>query len=117
MLDGEWTPERLVMGLAHGFNYSHLRAPLVRLYWAFFLRVPDLGGMDYWLGRLSAGTSLPGIASELAKSPEFQSTYGSLSNKAFVKLVYKNVLARDADPAGLAFWTSSSTSTRRPAAT
>ena len=40
-----------------------------------------------------------------ADSSEFRSTYGSLTNRQFVELVYRNVLDREGDAAGIAFWT------------
>ncbi|MCU1352329.1 MAG: domain protein beta Propeller [Acidimicrobiales bacterium] len=105
IVNGEQTPAQLVDELAHGPVWAGKRAPLTRLYWAFFLRIPDLDGLVHWVGKLQAGKSLAWVAAQFATSAEFQNTYGSLSNQAFVKLVYKNVLDRNADANGLAFWT------------
>ena len=80
-------------------------SPVVRLYFAYFLRIPDYDGLMYWVGRYATGTTLEEISSAFAGSPEFQSTYGSLSNEQFVQLVYQNVLGRQPDEGGLAFWT------------
>ena len=49
--------------------------------------------------------SLNQISETFASSPEFTANYGSLTNAAFVNLVYKNVLARPADTGGLTYWT------------
>ena len=43
---------------------------------------------------------------QLAGSSEFKTKYGSLSNRAFVELVYKNVLGRTGDGTGITYWTN-----------
>ena len=80
--------------------------PITRLYYAFFQRAPDQSGLTYWSTHRRAGTHLDVVASAFAGSSEFQHTYGSLTNRQFVDLVYKNVLGRSADPQGATFWTN-----------
>jgi hypothetical protein len=80
-------------------------APVARLYFAYFLRVPDYGGLQYWIGQYRSGSSLSAISQAFAGSPEFVSRYGALNNSQFVALVYANVLGRAPDSAGLAYWT------------
>ena len=53
---------------------------------------------------LAASTLLQAILQAFINSPEFQTTYGSLNNTAFVNLVYQNVLGRAPDAGGLNFW-------------
>ena len=79
-------------------------APVARLYFAYFLRIPDYGGLNFWIGRHRSGDSLAAISDQFATSPEFVATYGSLDNAQFVQRVYSNVLARAPDSGGLAFW-------------
>jgi hypothetical protein len=79
-------------------------APIARLYLAFFGRVPDYPGLAGWSSALASGTALAVIADAFAASSEFTSTYGSLTDGAFIDLVYRNVLGRSADAAGHAFW-------------
>jgi hypothetical protein len=79
--------------------------PVVRLYSAYFLRVPDPGGLAYWIGRKRTGTLLATISSTFAGSQEFKTRYGALTNRQFVELVYQNVLGRAGDPGGIAYWT------------
>jgi hypothetical protein len=85
--------------------WADSRAPMVRLYWAYFLRRPDAGGLTYWLERYQAGTSLSKIAQSFAQSSEFKNRYGNVANDAYVKLVYQNVFERQPDADGLAYWT------------
>ncbi len=77
-----------------------------RLYSAYFRRESDQAGLGYWVARLSEGSGLGDVASFFAASPEFKTTYGRLSNADFVRLVYRNVMGREPDAAGFAYWTS-----------
>jgi sugar lactone lactonase YvrE len=79
--------------------------PTARLYFAYFLRPPDVGGLQFWVSQRRAGKSLYAISSSFAASSEFKTRYGSLSNSAFVKLIYQNVLGRAPDSGGLGYWT------------
>jgi hypothetical protein len=79
-------------------------APTVRLYYAYFLRAPDIAGLKFWARQLETGSSTLAVSNEFAKSAEFQNTYGALSDTGFVQLVYRNVLGRDADVGGLEYW-------------
>jgi uncharacterized delta-60 repeat protein len=88
-------------------------APVTRLYFAYFLRVPDYDGLNYWIGRYRGGDSLEGISNFFAGGAEFVNTYGALSNAAFVDRVYQNVLGRAPDAGGRAFWIAELDSSRR----
>ena len=79
-------------------------APIVRLYFAYFLRIPDYGGLMYWIDAYNSGASLWAISDSFAGSEEFRQRYGSLSNEAFVELIYHNILGRAPDPGGYVFW-------------
>ncbi|MDQ2826362.1 MAG: DUF4214 domain-containing protein, partial [Actinomycetota bacterium] len=79
--------------------------PVSRLYLAYFRRVPDSTGFDFWLRRRRSGTTLKRISDQFAASSEFVRTYGSLSDAQFVDRVYRNVLGRAADPDGAGYWT------------
>ena len=88
---------------AHG-TFDDRRGPVTRLYWAFFKRLPDLGGSTYWVAKNTAGMNLNSIANYFAQSSEFQNTYGDATDAAYVALVYANVLDRAPDAAGTACW-------------
>jgi hypothetical protein len=95
----------LVRGTADRTEWTSRLDPVVRLYFAYFGRIPDHAGLRYWMGRRAGGVSVARISASFAGSSEFRRRYGSLSAQAFVALVYRNVLGREADPAGLAYWT------------
>jgi hypothetical protein len=89
-------------------EYLGTVAPIVRLYSAAFVRIPDYGGLSYWITEYQKApnsTTFTSIASFFASSTEFTTTYGALSNQAFVTLLYQNVLNRSPDSGGLAYWT------------
>lgn len=76
-----------------------------RLYVAYFSRVPDKSGFDYWLNQVNTGQmTMREISAFFADSTEFRTTYGPISNYQFTNLVYQNVLCRTPDNAGYGFW-------------
>lgn len=97
-------PGGLVEFMVSQPEFSESVAPVVRLYNAHFLRSPDFDGLQFWAGQFRAGIPLAGISDEFARSPEFENTYGSLTDAAFIDLVYRNVFDRDADAGGTTFW-------------
>ncbi len=85
----------------------HMTDSIIRLYSAYFLRAPDQGGFDFWVGEYSAGNrGLQGMSDFFSSSDEFRSLYDNLSNAEFVDLVYRNVLGRPSEPEGRQFWIS-----------
>ena len=82
-------------------------APVVRLYLAYFNRIPDYGGLSFWVNEFQSGRyTLAAISQNFATSSEFTNTYGTLSNSAFVDRLYTDVLGRPADSAGATYWTN-----------
>ena len=79
-----------------------------RLYQAAFDRVPDAGGLAYWIDALdNQAGDLSWVAANFIGSAEFQDTYGTpgtVSDAAFVDLLYRNVLDRPAEGAGADYW-------------
>src|SRR3712207_5264924 len=81
-------------------------AQVTRLYDTVFDRPPDDAGLAFWTGVLRAGAGLDDVAELFVASPEFRNRYGDLGNGDFVALLYRNVLDREADPGGQAYWTA-----------
>lgn len=71
---------------------------LIELYIAFFNRVPDAEGMNYWIRQLLAGKSVSQIADSFYAAgllyPDLTGYTANMSNADFVKILYKNVLGR-----------------------
>ncbi len=75
-----------------------------RLYLGYFLRDPDQGGLQYWTAQRQAGVTLAEVSEQFALSGEFVTRYGQADNPGFVDLVYQNVLNRQPDADGRAYW-------------
>ncbi|MCU1453177.1 MAG: hypothetical protein JWN46_1323 [Acidimicrobiales bacterium] len=103
-VDSGGTPSDIVELLLHQ-PWSTSVAPVTRLYDAYFLRNPDTGGLSYWVGQLRHGRPLAAVSDAFAASPEFTAKYATLTNQAFVQLVYRNVLERNGEAKGIWFWT------------
>jgi len=97
-------PSGLVEAMATSDEFEGTIAPLVRLYFAFFDRAPDYDGLLYWTDQIRSGVTLRQVAQQFVLSAEFQAAYGSLDDDGYVDLVYRNVLGREADADGSAYW-------------
>ena len=97
-------PGTSTTGSGGAIPVANVRPQLIRLYLAYFLRMPDTAGLEHWLGSARAGVPLASISQSFSESDEFVQRYGQLSNGGFVDQVYENVLGRTPDSAGRAFW-------------
>jgi hypothetical protein len=108
---GAYSRLQVIDAFLSSAEFSGFVAPVVRLYFATFLRVPDYEGLAFNAGLVKNGTiTLTQLADFFTASPEFAATYGSLNNTQFVTLLYNNVLGRAPDAAGLNGWVSLLTS-------
>jgi Ca2+-binding RTX toxin-like protein len=111
-LSGGASRESVITGFSESGEFAVSADPTVhagqvyRLYGATLARQPDAGGFAGWVSTLDNGTGLNDVAAGFVGSAEFQATYGTLSNAAFVELLYQNVLHRASDAPGLAAWVS-----------
>ncbi|MCB1030212.1 MAG: fibronectin type III domain-containing protein [Acidimicrobiales bacterium] len=97
----------LVDALRRGTDNTQSVDPGARLYRAFMGRIPDAGGLKFWVARRRTGAwSLYRMADYFAGSNEFKTRYGSLTNRQFATLIYTDVMGRAADSGGVNFWTS-----------
>jgi hypothetical protein len=104
LASGAYSGGQMIEAFFASAEFQGVIAPVARLYFAYFLRVPDYAGLDFWIGYFRSGNSLESISSFFAGSAEFQARYGALDNAAFVNLVYQNVLGRAPDAPGFEFW-------------
>lgn len=76
------------------------------LYIAYFNRAPDATGLLFWGSVLADGMGLNEIARYFFDQQETRALYnGSNSTQELVTGVYNNVLGREPDAQGFAFWT------------
>lgn len=86
---------------------------LLELYVGFFNRVPEADGLAYWIAEHARGVAIDQIADSFyaaAISPAYSALTGysgGMSDAAYVTAVYKNVLGRDPDSAGVTYWSQS----------
>lgn len=78
-------------------------AAVANLYQAVFGRNADYSGLDFWYDRVEDGISLKLIAQGFLDSAEY--TGDTQTDAQFLDALYGNLLARDGDAAGTAFWT------------
>ncbi|WP_188914836.1 DUF4214 domain-containing protein [Salinarimonas ramus] len=103
------TIERLVFsdGVI-AFDLSPITDPIYRLYAAAFGRTPDQGGFEFWIDRALTGQgTLIEFARYFVVSPEYTALYGpvaTLPDTTFVDTLYQNILSREGEAEGRAFW-------------
>jgi hypothetical protein len=77
-----------------------------RLYQAALNRVPDSGGLGFWIDAMDHGQTLANVAQGFLDSAEYHKAYdGVASNRELVSRYYENILHRAPDAGGLDFWT------------
>ncbi len=104
--EGTTNRNALVVSLLSSGRLQDRSASSVRLYLAYFGRTPDHAGLRFWWGEMDRGKGIRDVSTSFARSPEFTARYGSLSDRDFVDLVYRNVLGRAPDRAGYDYWTA-----------
>jgi len=75
-----------------------------RLYFSFFNRIPDFGGLMFQVDQFRSGVPLEAISQNFSNSPEFTTRYGSLTDEQYITLVYQNVLGRAPDAGGFQYY-------------
>ena len=92
-------------GVLHTTQDSHA-AQVYRLYAAGLDRGPDQTGQTHWTGMLDSGARLKELAQGFLHSREFAVRFGGADSPvdAYVSQLYRNLLHRDGDDAGKAFW-------------
>lgn len=74
------------------------------LYDAFAGRLPDLGGLNYWVGQVKGGMSIEQVADSFVKSQEFFENTNGFSSSQLVDFIYESALDRPAEAGGKAYW-------------
>ena len=100
--------ERLVFSdgaLALDTGPDDIAGQAYRLYRAAFDRTPDEAGLGFWIAAMDGGSKLAYVAGEFVRSEEFVKQYGAApSNAELVTRLYRNILDREPEPAGYAYW-------------
>lgn len=76
---------------------------LIELYIAFFNRIPDANGLNYWIDRVANGVSLDSVSESFYDAAiaysEVTGYSSRMTNSEFVLAIYKNVLNRHGENA------------------
>lgn len=96
--DGVWA------ALASHIDSGSTAGTVDRLYLAFFRRYPDGDGLRYWIRVLGEGHRPEEVAEWFAESDEFRVRYHGVDFGVFLDRLYLDVLGRQPDPDGKAFW-------------
>jgi Domain of unknown function (DUF4214)/Bacterial TSP3 repeat len=105
VLAGRHTRASVIENFVSSPEMEQIPAPMARLYFGTFLRIPDYGGLTFWTQeRRSGRRGLVRIGNEFVASPEFVARYGQVANRQFVELLYRNIFQRAPDAPGWDFW-------------
>lgn len=98
--------ERLVFSDVNvALDIEGTSAVAYRLYKAAFDRIPDLGGLGFWIASMDIGVTGIEVAQGFINSAEFLAMYGADSSNAdFVDRLYLNILDRPGETAGRNYW-------------
>ncbi len=111
--NGTLSPGDLVASLRQSSHHRNVVDQITRLYRAYYLRIPDRGGLEYWIAQRLGGRSMVSISAFFARNAEFVALYGNLTHRQFVEQIYLNILGRPGEAAGITYWTDEITSGRR----
>jgi subtilisin len=77
---------------------------LEKLYVAGFLRAPELGGLNYWLGVIQQqGLTADQLATTIFSLAEVKAIYPA-DDAGFITAIYQNLFGHLPDPTGLNYW-------------
>jgi hypothetical protein len=98
------SPAMAFATLLESGEFTDTMGPIARLYLAYFNRLPDYEGFQWYIDRRDEGTALDFIADEFAGSREFGTKYGDVDNAGFLDRMASNVFEGGLDPAQRAHW-------------
>lgn len=88
---GMWAPDTVAVDV-------------VRYFATVLDRLPDAGGLAFWIDARQDGMTLSELADAFTGAAEFDERYGALSNEGFVEQLYRNALDREGEEEGCAHW-------------
>lgn len=83
-----------------------MSARIQQIYIAMFGRPADPLGLNFWNAQTNNGANLAPIVNALAGTAEYQARFAGQSNVQLVNSIYQSLFGRDADVAGLTFFTN-----------
>ncbi len=84
---------------------SEYQDQVQKMYVAYYGRPGDPGGVDYWAEQLQlVDGELAAIIDAFGNSAEYDSRFTGLTTEQLINNIYQQLLGRDADSGGLAFY-------------
>ena len=75
------------------------------LYLAYFGRPGDPAGIAYWADQLTyGGLTQAAVTEAFARSSEAMNRFGTMTPEQQISNVYQQLLGRDPEPLGAAYW-------------
>ena len=101
-------PDNWEVNVFESVSTVELGNSIGRLYTAAFGRVPDEGGLQYWINVVSDPlVNYKDVSQNFVDSPEFSTiALPNASSDVFATALYQNVLGRAPDAPGLSWWTN-----------
>ena len=94
LTSGQQTRAQVAAAYFTSVEFTSGGLAIIRYYMGAFGSNPDYAGWLNWFTQWHGGLSLTTIENDFVTAPQFTTTYGGLSNSAFVTLAYHNVLNR-----------------------
>ncbi len=102
LLNQGLAPSRMILALENSAEY--LANVMVGIYQHYLDRAPDPAGLSGWVSALQNGLTIEQVIAGFIASPEFYQVQGGGTNAGFVTVFYQDILGRQPDQAGFAFW-------------
>tara|TARA_R110000796_G_scaffold219504_2_gene335523 strand:+ start:1608 stop:2204 length:597 start_codon:yes stop_codon:yes gene_type:complete len=103
---GELDIPSVINSITAGAEFQQEIQPVMDLYNVQFLRPADPSGLAYWVNEIRNGLAIEEVASNFQASVEFETTISNLDDAAWLSQLYGNVVNREPDAEGLAYWQS-----------
>lgn len=104
LIEAGTPPDVLLSELVGSEEFGGTVAPVARLYYSVFDRAPDLEGLRFWVAQRRAGATWEQLAQAFIDSDEFEALNNAADDSEVIEAVYAQVLGRQPDAAGLAYW-------------
>ena len=78
---------------------------MFKAYIAYFGRPADPAGLQFWVDKINqSGSTVTDMVNNFGNSIEYKNLYSQSSSQTIVNSLYQHLFNRDAEPAGLKFW-------------
>src|SRR5207244_226589 len=100
-LDSGLLPSEFAYEVTHSDTYY--ASVITPIYSHYLGRAPDAAGLDYWVDRMQHGLTDEQLEAGFIGSAEYYQRAGN-TNAGWVDALYRDLLGRDADAQGEAYW-------------